>query len=517
MAIDPAGNAVVTWSDPGWGAVHASFRPAGQTSFGPPQRLSELGGRFPQVAFDGGGNALVAWARLLRGDPEHWLVETARVSNGGKFGEPEAVSPLLAHLQEEDIQLAVARGGRALIAYTGGAERRGGDLKVWGALADAGEPFGGPTGLSPRADHAFLFDAGLGDAGEGVVTWVRGVAPTWPISVGEDNYWEGVPVTADGFGATQPTPAINGGSAVSARGEAIYSWFDSQGYWAASAPPGGWFGEGQLVKPGKDDFYLDYNPLGNFPQNDGSMLLFFWAQDKRPYESTRPAGGLYEEPVELSGAPDPPDYETTTGDREGNVGWLWAEGSNDQDSDNGGLKLVRRKIGQPFGDVEALSGPNVNPGYDLALGDGGRTVAVWSHSSPGGQEGTWVSSFPIGPGDDYEYSPGDPFGAAAEPARRPVTEERVGLKLSCYVACDVLLTGGVRTGSHQRFARLERADLRMTAGGTRRARLALSRTAAKWVREAAARDRRVRVRVKMRVSDQFEDGRTLQREFWARP
>jgi hypothetical protein len=58
--------------------------------------------------------------------------------------------------------------------------------------------------------------------------------------------------------------------------------------------------------------------------------------------------------------------------------------------------------------------------------------------------------------------------------------------------------------------------LRLKAGGTRKVRLGLSRTAAEWVREAAARDRRVRVRVKMRVSDQFGDGRTLKREFWAR-
>ena len=83
VAIDPAGNALATWSDPGWGAVHASFRPAGKSSFGPPQRLSEFGGRFPHVAFDGDGNAVVTWARLLRGDPEHWLVEAARVSSGG--------------------------------------------------------------------------------------------------------------------------------------------------------------------------------------------------------------------------------------------------------------------------------------------------------------------------------------------------------------------------------------------------------------------------------------------------
>ena len=94
--------------------------PAGESSFGPPQRLSELGGRFPPVAFDGDGDAVVVWARLLRWDPEHWLVGAARLSSGGTFSEPEAVSPLLAHLHEEDIQLAVARGGRALIAYLPG-------------------------------------------------------------------------------------------------------------------------------------------------------------------------------------------------------------------------------------------------------------------------------------------------------------------------------------------------------------------------------------------------------------
>ncbi len=516
VAIDPAGNALVAWSDPGWGAVHATFRPAGTSSFRAPQRLSEFGGRFPRVAFDGEGNAVVVWARLVRGDPEHWLVEAARLSRDGSVSEPEAISPQLAYLQGQTIQLAVARDGRAVIAYNGGSERRGGDLKVWGALADAGEPFSRPTGLSATG-YVSHFDVGLGDAGEGALTWVRGVPRGWPISLGEDYYWEGVPVTADGFGATQPTPAINGRSAVSARGEAIYSWFDSEGYWAASAPPGGWFGEGQLVKPGNDQYYLDYNPVGNFPQNDGSMLLLFWAQDKRLHESTRPAGGLYGETVPLSGAPDPPNREQTTADREGNVGWFWAqEEDHEEDSENGGLKLVRRKSGQPFGEMEAVSGPNVNPGYDLTLGDGGRAVAVWSHSSAGGPEGTWVSSFPSGPAGDYEYSPGDPFGAAAEPAKQPVTEKRVGLRVSCYVACDVRLTGGVRTGPHRRFASLERANLRMTAGGTRRVRLGLSRRAARWVRDAAARDQRVRVRVKMRVSDQFGAGRTLQRKFWAR-
>jgi len=516
VAVDPAGNAVVAWSDPGWGAVHASFRPAGRSSFGPPQRLSELGGRFPSVAFDGDGNAVVAWARLLRGDPEHWLVEAARISSSGSFSEPQAVSPQLAYLGGQDIQLAVARNGRALIAYNGGVERDGGDLKVWGALANAGGPFSRPSALSAPGNSAI--EAGLGDDGEGVVTWERWVPRGWPISISSDYYYEGVPVTDDGFGATQPTSGSNGGLAVSSQGEAIYTSFDPEGFWAASAPPGGWFGERQLVKPRDREYpYGLYDPVGNFPQDDGSMLLLFW-ENYRLYEAIRPAGGLYDATVELTGAPDPPTREKTTADREGNVAWFWAqEEDHREDSENGGLKLVRRQVGQPFGEVESLSEPNVNPGYQVALGDGGRAVAVWSHSG-GAPEGTWVSSVPSGPaGDEYQYGPGDPIGAAAEPAKRPVTKRRVGLRVSCYIACDVHLTGGVRTGSYTRFAKLEPAALRMRSGGTRGVRLGLSRTAAKWVREAAARDRRVRVRVKLRVSDEFGTGRTLKRRFWARP
>jgi len=421
------------------------------------------------------------------------------------------------YLDARGIQLAVAASGRSLLAYYGGVEKNGSDMTVRGAIGDTSAPFGQPSVLSAPGSYFSKVQAGIGDQGDGVVSWTRAVDHGWPLVIRTDYRPEGVPATSAGFGGVRDAPGLNDYTTVGPAGEAVRTWFDKDGYWAASAPPGGWFGPAELVKPpAREGPYVTFSHAGNSALDDGSFVLLFW-DGSQLFEATRQPGGSYGEPVPVSGTPPEATRIAASVSREGTFAWYWDEDDDRfDDRENIGLRVVRRYAGEPVGDAEAITAPGVNTGYAAALGKNAYAAAIWSHSSS--QKGTWASVFGDGPGGpDSEYVESDPLDVTWQPAERPVTRSRVGLRIGCVTACDVQVTGRLRSAGRAGYARLEPASMHLAAKGSRRVLLELSRAAQRRVREAAARRQKVTVRLTMRVTDYSGASHTIRRQYSARP
>ena len=85
VAQDLAGNALVLWSrsrgDRFAASVEVSFRDVATGIWSAPMSISGSGGSYPDVAFDGSGDAVAVWTRYVDGRPQR--VEAAVFAEGG--------------------------------------------------------------------------------------------------------------------------------------------------------------------------------------------------------------------------------------------------------------------------------------------------------------------------------------------------------------------------------------------------------------------------------------------------
>jgi PKD domain len=129
MAVDGHGDAVVLWAwEFGPSVIQAAFRPAG-SAWQIPVSISKEGSRYPQVAFDGQGNAIAVW------DSEDTVLAAFKPVDGA-WQAPVNIS-------EE------GHGGAPQVAFDG----QGDAVTVWdatGAIQGAGYVAAGPSlnGLS---------------------------------------------------------------------------------------------------------------------------------------------------------------------------------------------------------------------------------------------------------------------------------------------------------------------------------------------------------------------------------
>ncbi len=85
VAVDLAGDALVLWSRAASSRLDAliqvSFRDVATSIWTAPMSISGSGGSFPDVAFDGSGNAVAVWARYVESGP--FPIEAAAFAEGG--------------------------------------------------------------------------------------------------------------------------------------------------------------------------------------------------------------------------------------------------------------------------------------------------------------------------------------------------------------------------------------------------------------------------------------------------
>jgi hypothetical protein len=163
IAIDPAGTAVVVWTDEA--GIHAAARPAGKRRFQHAQVISQTQAD-PQVSASSRGAATAAWTAKRGGE---WSVRAASAEDGDGFGR-------VASLPIEglgDAKPVLGVDGRA--AVTAAWERSG---RVMAATCSAKGHCGRAHALSPAGETAVDPRVAVAADGTAVVAWRsdRGVA-----------------------------------------------------------------------------------------------------------------------------------------------------------------------------------------------------------------------------------------------------------------------------------------------------------------------------------------------------
>jgi hypothetical protein len=185
VAIDPAGNFVITWiTVPGTSLFARTFDVAGNP-LGEEFGVAGGGGvrgmssfpLSPTAAVDAGGNFVIAWRRAIRGifvNPERDQIEAQRIDvQGNLLGSQFLINIAIVNTGDPSLggpSLAVEAGGNLLFAWTG---EDGSDTGVFARRSDAeGNPLGGPFRINPSAEGIQRFPsiAVVGNSGF-LVAW----------------------------------------------------------------------------------------------------------------------------------------------------------------------------------------------------------------------------------------------------------------------------------------------------------------------------------------------------------
>ncbi|MDQ3990737.1 MAG: hypothetical protein M3245_00290 [Actinomycetota bacterium] len=177
VAVDLAGNAVVVWEryDGANWRIQARRRSASGGVLSAVQTLSPKGEDdfYPQVAVDGGGNAVVVWYRFQAG--MHRLVQARGRSASGVLSAVQTLSPEWEDAY--DPQVAVGRRGNAVVVWENGSfgwqvQARG--RSASGALSDV-------QTLSPAGGNAYDPQVAVDPGGNAVVVWRRHGGANWRV------------------------------------------------------------------------------------------------------------------------------------------------------------------------------------------------------------------------------------------------------------------------------------------------------------------------------------------------
>ncbi|MEA2428743.1 MAG: hypothetical protein QOF37_2371 [Thermoleophilaceae bacterium] len=194
IAMDDAGDAIVTWShgeagtDPSGGTIQAAFRPAGAgTSFGAPATLSAPGaGMEPEVAMGPHGQAVVSWngAHPVSVDGGGVVADgelAAYSSGGGTFGPAERLSdPAAPFSANSTTTPALGADGAAYVSWSGPRNSPGNHTGVFLAARPAGAAAFAPADVidDEGLDYPGPTHLAVDGSGGVVATWSRQTSGT---------------------------------------------------------------------------------------------------------------------------------------------------------------------------------------------------------------------------------------------------------------------------------------------------------------------------------------------------
>ncbi len=308
VAMNGAGDAIVSWQRAVAGPVHVSLRPAGGAFSAP----LELGGSgfdvfgVPQSAIDDDGDAVVVWQGHEGLDPDV-LLRVATRPAGGSFGPPLTLSAQdgasLVHPQ-----VATNAAGDTVVAWTRAA---GQSIVVQAVVRPAGGTFSEPAELSEPASLITPPRVAIDAAGRATVVWAQITAETHTVQAATRPAGGPFAATVDLTAAAQvgsfPGPGAVGGVdvATNAAGDAVAVWTrqDDAGngiVQAASRPAGAAafapYADVSVAGRNADSPQVAVDGAGNavavWMRNDGTSFV---AQ-----AASRPAGGSFGAPVDLS-------------------------------------------------------------------------------------------------------------------------------------------------------------------------------------------------------------------------
>jgi hypothetical protein len=296
VAVDPNGNATAVWSRSNGtnNIIQASTKPFGGI-WHAPEDLSVEGqdASYPQIAVDTSGNATVVW---MRSNGTNTIIQTSTKPFGGIWHAPEDLS-----VEGQDAsypQIAVDTSGNATAVW---AESNG----INNIIQASTKPFGGiwqaPEDLSAEGQDAFQPQIAVDPSGNATAVWAEFNGTKNIIQASTKPFggtWQAPEdLSAEGQDASYPQIAVD----PSGNATAVWARFNGTNYiiQASTKPFGGiWQAPEDLSAEGQDAIL----PQIAVDANGNATVVWMRSNgtDNIIQASTKPFGGVWQAPENLS-------------------------------------------------------------------------------------------------------------------------------------------------------------------------------------------------------------------------
>lgn len=348
LAIGPDGTTTVVWSrsgGSGWG-VEASTRSPGGAFPTTPEDLSAGGpdAHIPQVAVGQDGTATVVWSRT---SGPNAVVQARTRSPGGVFGP--AVNVSSSGRQDYVMGVAVAPDGATTVVWE---EADGPNWTVYANTRQAGGAFGAPVQLSSSASGGEPMPRLVaGGDGATTVVWNQHTGASWVVqaSTRPARGSFGSPADLSAPSTTPPNPQV----AASSDGTTTVVWALSEDRIQASTRVAG----GTFTAPADVSVATQGARRPRIAVSAGGDATVAWEHPNgggwTVQASTRPAGGGFSAPVDVSAMDqDSREPEVVTAP-DGTTGVFWERSG----TTGGVVQTSTRAVGGAFSSPLDLSAP----------------------------------------------------------------------------------------------------------------------------------------------------------------
>jgi len=326
----------------------------------------------PQIALDGGGNAVAVWCRY---DGTHTIVQSAFRPAGGAWQAPVALSA--AGRDALDPQVAFDAAGDAFAVWT---RSDGTNQIAQAAVRPAGGTWQAPVSLSGAGQDAAYPQIGADGTGDAVAVWTR-------AGFGEESRVQAAARPAGGPWQAPVSLSAAGQDAYDAQvaidphGAAVAVWDRSDGtdqivQVASRAAGGAWQPPLSLSASGQNAIYPQVAVDG---QGTAAVVWQrFDGVNSIVQAAVRPAGGSWpSSPVDVSLADGSAEAPQVALDAAGNAVAVWQR--------FGASGSVVQAASRPVGGGWQAPVPLSRTGHDaeapqVAIGDHGDAVAVWDRA-----------------------------------------------------------------------------------------------------------------------------------------
>jgi hypothetical protein len=301
IAVDARGDAVMVWAD---GGIHAAYRPAGGEWQAPMLLSEQVDPHFPQpyankVAMNARGDAVAVWSFPIPGGR---ATQAAVRPAGGAWQPAETISAP----GSGPPKVAIDQQGDAITLWTLLDESE--QNRVRASARPAGGEWQAPVEISPGGRNAYGPAVAFGPHGEATASWnlyIGGDSTAQVSSKPPGGEWQ-APVDLSEAGRSAGTPKV----AFDAHGDAVAVWallfdcpgcsFNGEVIQAAYRPAGGgWQAPVDISEGGKKaegarvavDAQGDAVAVWERVGESGCCVI---------QSASRPAGGEWQAPVQLS-------------------------------------------------------------------------------------------------------------------------------------------------------------------------------------------------------------------------
>lgn len=295
IAMGAAGGAVAVWSqfEDFENVQAASMTPAG--TWGTPVDLAPgvHDQRAPQVAMNQAGEAVAVWEQLGEQAPVAAAVRTPF----GQWGPPETLSPEGSVFT--DIDVAVGPAGEAVAVWSENPRfTSSSGYRIEGSFRPAGGHWEAPVAISGVGYQSSSPQVAIAPTGHIVVTWCGSYngnnESTVQVAEGQGGSWSEPQALSNGRSASSPKVEV-GAAGAAVIWESEEGWIEAAGHAAGTK----WGKPVTLSGPESIEPQIGADAAGN--------AVAIWSSgygEEGEYieSSTLPVGGVWSEPVEVSGA-----------------------------------------------------------------------------------------------------------------------------------------------------------------------------------------------------------------------